>query len=106
VITGCARIFKALVCNISIHTVGFVVAGSYQPRSFTFISSTIPATYVITPTVTMTEMKADFIKVETPPGKQQTLPVEPGKRIPASDISISMCDIKDVDKIVRFQTLF
>ena len=51
----------------------------------------------------MLENKAEYIQVETPPGTRQTLPVEPEKRFPASEISISVCDVKDVDKIVSFQ---
>lgn len=53
----------------------------------------------------MAEQKAGFIKVETPPGTQQTLPVKPERRLADDEINISLCDIEDADKIVGCRAL-
>lgn len=48
----------------------------------------------------MAQQKADFIKVPTGPSGFQTMPVEPEKRFPESEVNIRMCDENDAEKIV------
>jgi hypothetical protein len=51
----------------------------------------------------MSQQRASFIKVPTDiTGGFQTMPVEPEKRLPESEISIELCTEKDAEKIVRF----
>ncbi|KAF2192392.1 hypothetical protein K469DRAFT_553216 [Zopfia rhizophila CBS 207.26] len=48
------------------------------------------------------EEKAEFIKIDVAPGlPPQTLPVEPENRISKDEISISLCEPKDVDRIAE-----
>ncbi|KAF2125950.1 acyl-CoA N-acyltransferase [Dothidotthia symphoricarpi CBS 119687] len=49
----------------------------------------------------MAQKKADFIKVPTGPSGFQTMPVEPDKRLPDSEISIRMCNEGDAEKIAE-----
>jgi hypothetical protein len=45
--------------------------------------------------------KAEFIKIPTAPGGlPQTLPTEPERRLPSSDISISEAVVEDLPQIV------
>jgi hypothetical protein len=49
----------------------------------------------------MSQPKAAFIKVPTEStGGFQTMPTEPEKRLPDSDIRIELCTEKDADRIV------
>ena len=50
----------------------------------------------------MADTKAPFIKVDgIPEGYKQTTPVEPEKRLPASDIRIDICTPSDAETIVK-----
>jgi hypothetical protein len=49
----------------------------------------------------MSQQKAAFIKVPTEAtGGFQTMPTEPEKRLPDSDIRLELCTEEDADKIV------
>ncbi|KAF2704963.1 hypothetical protein K504DRAFT_460751 [Pleomassaria siparia CBS 279.74] len=49
----------------------------------------------------MAQEKADFIEIQTPEGTQQTMPVEPENRFSASHVTISLCEVKDVDRVAE-----
>lgn len=49
----------------------------------------------------MAKVKADFIKIPTGPNGFQTLPTEPDRRLPESDISLTPCDASDAEKIAE-----
>ncbi|KAH7402842.1 acyl-CoA N-acyltransferase [Pyrenochaeta sp. MPI-SDFR-AT-0127] len=49
----------------------------------------------------MAQQKADFIKVPTGPSGFQTMPVDPEKRFPESEIRIEMCTEEDVETIAE-----
>lgn len=48
----------------------------------------------------MAEYKADFIRIPPAASGPQTMPVEPGRRIPESEVRIEMCTVEDAGKIV------
>jgi hypothetical protein len=48
-------------------------------------------------------MSQSFIKVSVAEGEQQTMPVDPEKRLRDSEICIELCVEEDAEKIVSFK---
>jgi hypothetical protein len=50
----------------------------------------------------MSQPNANFIEVPVMPGEQQTMPVQPEKRLKDSEIRIEPCVEQDAEKIVSY----